>query len=148
MTDTNGPGPGAGAARSEPWTEYRQLRDNDRAREARGGPTREDTQADEYYRGKIGDPDRMRSLGADREDRNASTTIGDMRAALEERMDRRIATLREAGVSPDAIYVQARHEPGTPSRRGCASRCLRPPRQLTPAWSGRQRCESKASPKP
>jgi hypothetical protein len=108
MTDTNGTG--AGAARPEPWTEYRQMRDNDRAREARGGPTLEDRQADGYYRSKIGDPDRMPSIGADQEDRNTSTTIGDMRAALEERMDRRIAMLREAGVSPDAIYVQARHE--------------------------------------
>jgi hypothetical protein len=108
MTDTTGTG--AGAARPEPWTEYRQMRDNDRAREERGGPTREHTQADDYYRSKIGDPDRMRSIGADQEDRNTSTTVGDMRAALEERMDRRIATLREAGVSPDAIYVQARHE--------------------------------------
>jgi hypothetical protein len=108
MTDTTGTG--AGAARSEPWTEYRQMRDNDRARDARGGPTPEHTQADDYYRSKIGDPNRMQSIGAEQEDRDAPTTVGDMRAALEERMDRRIATLREAGVSPDAIYVQARHE--------------------------------------
>jgi hypothetical protein len=96
-------------ATTERWTEYRQIRDNDAARAARGGPSREEASSDSYYRDNIGKPERMTSLGSDVDrDHEPPRTVAEEKASMQASVDRQVTALSEAGVPPEAIYVQMR----------------------------------------
>jgi len=96
-------------ATTERWTEHRQMRDNDAARAVRGGPSREEASSHSYYRDNIGKPERMTSLGSrvDR-DHEPPRTIADEKALMQADVDRQVTALSDAGVPPEAIYVQMR----------------------------------------